>query len=212
MRFFERLYRSPFGYVMSLAANGFAKIQKPYMVYGYYDISTKRFRKYTRMSSTVTIMNRKGLSIGDDVWVWHHTILDATENITIEEGVQIGAWVGIFTHGSEKAVRLLGKQFVHIPNTERKGYTRGKVSIGAFTFIGAGSVILPGVEIGKGCLIGTGTLVTKSVPDYSIVVGSPGQVKGSTIDFDKKSFDHHDFSETYYDSEALLLLKEKMNK
>ena len=111
-----------------------------------------------------------------------------------------------------KAVRLLGKQFVHIPNTERKGYTRGKVSIGAFTFIGAGSVILPGVEIGKGCLIGTGTLVTKSVPDYSIVVGSPGQVKGSTIDFDKKSFDHHDFSETYYDSEALLLLKEKMNK
>lgn len=206
--FLERLYRTRFGSVMSTAAYLFSSIQRPFMVYGYYDYSSRKFRKYTRISSTVTIMNKKSLSIGDHVWVWHHSILDATEGLEIHEGCQIGAWVGIFTHGSERSIRLLGNQFVHIPNTKRSGYTRGGVVIGEYTFIGAGSVILPGIRIGKGCLIGTGTLVTKDVPNYSIVVGSPGQVRGSTIDLDKKSFMDDDFSNTYYDPEALAMIKE----
>lgn len=193
-----------------MLVTSYARFHKPFMVYGFIDPATRRFRKYTRISSSVHIMNRKALTIGDDVWVWHHTILDATEGLVIEDGVQIGAWVGIFTHGSEYSVRLLGRQFVHIPNTERKGYTRGAVRIGAYSFVGAGSVILPGVQIGKGCLIGTGTVVTKDVPDYSIVVGQPGKVKGSTIDIDQRKFQEEDFSDTYYDTEALKLIKEKL--
>lgn len=208
--FLESLYRSPFGRAMSILANAYARLHKPFMVYGYADPATGQFRKYTRISSTVHIMNRKALTIGEGVWVWHHTILDATEGLIIEDGVQIGVWVGVFTHGSEYSVRLLGKQFVHIPNAERKGYTRGSVKIGAYSFIGAGSVILPGVQIGKGCLIGTGALVTKDVPDYSIVVGQPGKVKGSTIDIDLRKFEEHDFSDTYYDIEALKLIQEKL--
>lgn len=206
----ETLYRSPAGRIMSMLVTSYARFHKPFMVYGFIDPATRRFRKYTRISSSVHIMNRKALTIGDDVWVWHHTILDATEGLVIEDGVQIGAWVGIFTHGSEYSVRLLGRQFVHIPNTERKGYTRGAVRIGAYSFVGAGSVILPGVQIGKGCLIGTGTVVTKDVPDYSIVVGQPGKVKGSTIDIDQRKFQEEDFSDTYYDTEALKLIKEKL--
>ena len=211
MRLLERMYRSPLGRVMSGVAHFCAKLQKPFMVYGYYDQSTRSFRKYTRISSTVTIMNDKALSVGDNVWVWHYSILDATQGLVIEEGCQLGAWVGIFTHGSESSIRLLGRQFVHIHNMERKGYTRGSVKIGAYTFIGAGSVVLPGVTIGKGCLIGTGTLVTKDVPDYSIVVGSPGQVKGSTVELDKKFFTDHDFSGTYYDPQALAKIKSTLN-
>ena len=204
----ENLYRSRFGRVMSTVAHFVAAIQRPFMVYGYYDHPSRKFRKYTRISSTSTIINKKSLALGDHVWVWHHSILDATEGLEIQEGCQIGAWVGIFTHGSERSIRLLGDQFVNIPNKKRLGYTRGSVVIGAYTFIGAGSVILPGVKVGKGCLIGTGTLVTKDVSDYSIVVGSPGQVKGSTIDLDKKSFVENDFSSTYYDAHALEKIKE----
>ena len=133
--------------------------------------------------------------------------MDATEGLIIEEGCQIGAWVGIFSHGSENAIRLLGAQFVQIPNAQRKGYTRGSVKIGAYTFIGAGSVLLPGVTIGKGCLIGAGTLVIKDIPDYSIVIGSPGQIKGSTLDQDKRFFQDFDFSGTYYDQDALEQIK-----
>lgn len=42
--------------------------------------------------------------------------------------------------------------------------------------IGAGSVILPGVTIGKYALVGAGSVVTKNVPDNSIVIGNPARV------------------------------------
>lgn len=212
MRLLEQMYRSPLGRVMSEVVQLLARLQRPFMVYGYRDQVSRQFRKYTRMSSTVAIMSPSKLAVGDHVWVWHHSILDATEGLIIEEGCQIGAWVGIFTHGSEISIRLLGQTFINIPNSERIGYSRGNVRIGAYTFVGAGSAILPGVTIGKGCLIGAGALVTKTVPDYSIVVGSPGQIKGSTIDLDSRYFADHDFSETYYDSTALASIKQKLNK
>ena len=210
MRVLERMYRSPLGRMMSIVAEALAKFQKPFMVYGYVDPISGRFRKYTRISSTATIMNEKRLSIGDYVWVWHYSILDATEGLVIEEGCQIGAWAGIFTHGSEHSIRLLGSDFVHVPNTLREGYTRGAVRLGAYTFVGAGSVILPGVTIGKGCLIGTGTLVAKDVPDFSVVVGCPGKIKGSTLDIDKKFFLESDFSRTYFEPQAVFEIKKRL--
>jgi len=195
---------------MSIVANSLAGFHKPFMVYGFSDPATGIFRKYARISSTVSIMNKKGLSLEDNVWVWHYSILDATEGLFIGEGCQIGAWVGIFTHGSENSIRLLGQEFVHIPNQDRKGYSRGAVSIGDYSFIGAGVNILPGVEIGKGCLIGAGSLVTRNVPDYSIAVGQPAKVRGSTIDIDQKFFERDDFSGTYYDKHALEKIKSRM--
>ena len=154
-------------------------------------------------------MNQRNMSIGDFVWVWHYTILDATEGLDIGMGCQIGAWVGIFTHGSENSIRLLGQDFVNIDNSLRKGYTRGKVKIGEFTFIGARSIILPGVTIGKGCLIAAGCLINKDIPDYSLVVGAPGTVIGSTLEIDRRFFSTGDYSATYYDKEALSKLKKE---
>jgi acetyltransferase-like isoleucine patch superfamily enzyme len=48
--------------------------------------------------------------------------------------------------------------------------------IGDGTFIGTNSTILPRISIGKWATIGAGTVVTKDVPDYSVVVGNPGRV------------------------------------
>jgi len=60
------------------------------------------------------------------------------------------------------------------------GYTRvGKVSIGSNTFIGAGSIIMPGVSIGDNAVIGAGSVVTKNVPDNSVAIGNPAVVVGS---------------------------------
>ncbi len=42
--------------------------------------------------------------------------------------------------------------------------------------LGGGSTILPGVTIGQGAMIGAGTVVTKSVPDYAVVVGNPQRI------------------------------------
>ncbi|WP_295902557.1 DapH/DapD/GlmU-related protein [uncultured Vibrio sp.] len=51
-----------------------------------------------------------------------------------------------------------------------------KVSIGNDVWIGHGAIILPGVNIGNGSIVGAGSVVTKDVPAYSIVVGNPAKV------------------------------------
>lgn len=51
-----------------------------------------------------------------------------------------------------------------------------KIIIGNDVWIGANSSILPGVTIGSGAIIGAGSVVTKDVPPYAIVVGNPGKI------------------------------------
>ena len=211
MVFLEHMYRSPFGRVMSFVAHWIARVHKPFIVYGYYDNYSKSFRKYTRMSSTATIINQKAFSVGDYVSVWHYSILDASEGLIIGEGCQIDAWVGIFTHSCQNSIRLLGKQFVHIPSTKRKGYIRGKIEIGPYTHIGVGAVILPGVKVGKGCIIEAGAIVDRDVSDYSIATGIPCRIKDSTIDTDSEIFKNDDFSATYYDANALAVIKRNID-
>jgi acetyltransferase-like isoleucine patch superfamily enzyme len=50
------------------------------------------------------------------------------------------------------------------------------VSIGNFVYIGWGALILPGVTIGDCCIIGAGSVVTRDVPENSIVAGNPAKV------------------------------------
>ncbi|MGD1174051.1 acyltransferase [Mycobacterium seoulense] len=49
------------------------------------------------------------------------------------------------------------------------------VRIGRHSIVGAGSIVLPGVELGEGTSIGAGSLVTKSTPAWSVCVGSPAK-------------------------------------
>lgn len=50
------------------------------------------------------------------------------------------------------------------------------VTIGDDVWIGAGSIIMPGVEIGNNVVIGAGSVVTKSIPDNVIAVGNPCKI------------------------------------
>lgn len=54
--------------------------------------------------------------------------------------------------------------------------------IGRWCFIGAHSIILPGVEIGDHSIVGAGSVVTKSVPPHSLVLGNPARVVESGIE------------------------------
>ena len=54
--------------------------------------------------------------------------------------------------------------------------------IGANCFIGGCSLILPGVEIGDNCVVGAGSVVTKSMPPRSIVAGNPTKIIRSDIE------------------------------
>lgn len=65
-------------------------------------------------------------------------------------------------------------QGIDQPISEQGVYTR-PVVIADETWIGANVVILPGVEVGKHCVIAAGSVVTRSVPDYSVVAGNPAR-------------------------------------
>ncbi len=162
------------------------KIKEPRMIWGYKD-SSGIYRKRTRLSDTVFLYHPERILIGDNVFVWHYTILDGTGDLEIGEGSQIGAWVGIFTHSSHLAIRLYGNHYQEIPETEKIGYPIKKVIIGKYVFIGAGAKILPGVTIKNGALVSAGSIVSKDVSEFEIVSGNPAEVVGDTRKLDKRS-------------------------
>ncbi|HKI76052.1 MAG TPA: acyltransferase, partial [Candidatus Bathyarchaeia archaeon] len=57
-------------------------------------------------------------------------------------------------------------------------WTRLDTRVKQFASIGAGSTINPGVRIGKNALIGSGSVVTKNIPDNAIAIGVPAKVVG----------------------------------
>ena len=73
----------------------------------------------------------------------------------------------------------------HVGNfvSERKQAYR-RVVIGNDVWIGANSVIMPGIAIGNGAIVGAGAVVTRDVPDYAIVAGVPAKVIGSRFSED----------------------------
>ncbi|MDH3026960.1 DapH/DapD/GlmU-related protein [Gordonia alkanivorans] len=58
-----------------------------------------------------------------------------------------------------------------------QGYSARKpVVIGDDVWIGARVIILPGVTVGRGCVIGAGSVVAKDIPEYTIAAGNPCRV------------------------------------
>jgi len=51
-----------------------------------------------------------------------------------------------------------------------------RVIIGADVWIGHAAIVMPGVSVGTGSIIGSGSVVTKNVPDYTIVAGNPAKI------------------------------------
>lgn len=64
-----------------------------------------------------------------------------------------------------------------LPSLREKGYQFNKpVKIGKNCWLGAGVIVLPGVEIGENSVIGAGSVVTKNVPPNVVAVGNPCKV------------------------------------
>lgn len=195
----SKLYFSPLGYAIHLLTKIASLIGIRCTVYGYYCKKTHCYHKKTRIASTALITDPSNLTIGDNVWINHYSRLDASGGLIIGEGCQIGFTSAILTHSSHISIRLLGKAYMYHTPKDRVGYIHKPVRIGDYSFIGSGSYILPGVTIGKGCVIGVNSVVTKDIPDYSIAVGSPARVIGSTKDEDLPFLNNSEVLNTYYE-------------
>ena len=82
--------------------------------------------------------------------------------IEIEDGVMLGPEVGLFTVNHEpENIRVIMTKKIHIKRN---------------AWIGARVNILPGVTIGENAIVGTGSIVTKDIPDNAVAVGNPARV------------------------------------
>lgn len=200
MSIVKKIYFSPLGFLISVVMYVIGMIKKPLMMYGYYDNRIKKILKGVRISSSAIITKKSNLKLGDNVWVNHYARIDASGGVTIGEGCQIGYSSMILSHSSHNAIRLNGENYIHMDINERVGYIHKPVVVGDYTFIGGGACIMPGVTIGKGCVVGVNSVVTKDIPDYSIVVGIPARIIGSTQDTDKVFIHELIVRKNYYDS------------
>jgi acetyltransferase-like isoleucine patch superfamily enzyme len=87
-------------------------------------------------------------------------------------------------------------------------YSYAPIKVGNLVFIGAGTILLPGVEIGDNVIVGAGSVVTKSIPPGMVVAGNPAQILGTFYDYAHR---HLRDSASHRDMEAISGYLEKVN-
>ena len=103
------------------------------------------------------------LEVGHYVHLGVQTLINTARPVTIGHEVGLGTRTSIYTHGAYPS-RLQGFPVAF-----------DGVAIGDFTWI-PGATINPGIRIGRNCVVGVNSLVTTSLPDGSLAVGSPAKV------------------------------------
>lgn len=106
-----------------------------------------------------------GVKIGENCFIATRAWSSEPYLVTIGSNVQITRGVMIHTHGGGNAARKF------LPDFD----VFGKVEIKDWAYIGANSIIMPGVTIGEGALVAAGSVVTKSVAPYTVVGGNPAR-------------------------------------
>ena len=148
----------------------------------------------------------EGVIIGENTKIWHFSHIQSGSTIgkacSIGQNVYIGSNVKIGDHikiqnnvSIYEGVELEDYVFcgpsmvftnIKIPRSEfpqRGSEYYDKTLVKKSASIGANATIICGVTIGEYALIGSGTVVTKDVPAYALVVGNPGRIVGEV---DKK--------------------------
>ncbi len=114
----------------------------------------------------------KTIAIGNDVFIGPHAIFRSIQDIIIGNKVMFGPHVTIV--GGDHNYREVG-QFMFDVKQKRDGDDL-PVIIEDDTWIGCNAVILKGVRVGRGAIVGAGTIVSKDVPPYTIVAGNPARI------------------------------------
>lgn len=81
-------------------------------------------------------------------------------------------------------------------------YYSGCIEIMDNVFIGSNSIILPNIKIGSNVIIGAGSVITKDIPDNSVVAGNPARIISSFDEYIKKRRDNDDNLIEYSDEES----------
>ncbi|EWH08497.1 acetyltransferase [Catenovulum agarivorans DS-2] len=123
--------------------------------------------KNTKIWDQVQIDFPSKLSVGRNTSINRGAVINAGGGVEIGNDVLIGPNVTIYSQNhlfKDKSLTI-----------NSQGYEYGPVTIEDDVWIASNVTILPGVKIAKGAVVGAGSVVTKSVPAYQVVVGNPAK-------------------------------------
>jgi len=160
----------------------------PRMLYGWRR-ADGTWLAHTRISSATQVEAPERLDIADHVYIGPFNFVDASGGLSIGEGCQITTHCALLTHSSHIALRLMGSRY--FGNPEPTGFRRAPTAIGAYSFIGAHSVLMPGSRIGRGVIVRAFSYVDGEVPDFAIVAGQPAVAIGDTRQIDAAWLERH---------------------
>lgn len=134
----------------------------------HFDARVECIDHYPRTDQTFT----PRLILHDNVIVQAMCHIGCINHVEIGEWTTMGArcYITDHTHGG------ITRQELDLPPRYRPLLSKGPVIIGHHVHIGEGACIMPGVTVGDHSVIGAGAVVTRSIPPYSIAVGSPAKV------------------------------------
>jgi maltose O-acetyltransferase len=136
-----------------------------------YYIFKKLFEKFIA-PNPIEELKKNGMVIGKNFNMLDGVFIDYSHcwHISVGDDVTLGPNVHIFAHDASMKMHL--------------NYARiGKVTIGDRVFVGAGSILLPGVSIGNDVVIGAGGVVSRDIPEGVVAAGNPAKVIASLSDF-----------------------------
>lgn len=142
------------------------------------------------------------VEIGDRSSVWYNVVIRG-DVMPIRIGKEVNVQDGAVIHGT------YGKWGTTLQDRVTIGHLvmLHGCEIGRGTLVGMGSIIMDGCKVGEHCLVGAGTLLVEGteIPPRSLVVGRPGKVKRALTDEEvallEKSADNYLLYKTWYEAE-----------
>lgn len=116
----------------------------------------------------------KNLVIEDDAHIGPGTMLDLSDKIIIKKGAVLSPRTLILTHSDPGSRHKSPLREIYPPKTL-------PVEIGAYSWIGASTVILCGTKIGNYSVVGAGSLVNADIPANTLACGSPAKIIKESI-------------------------------
>ena len=136
--------------------------------------------EYTHIRGELMTFAHGGkITIGNYCYIGENSYIWSAQNILIGNRVLISHNVNIFdniTHPlSASARHEQFKSIITVGHPKNLNLAEQSIIIGDDVWVGCMSIILKGVTIGRGAVIGAGSVVTKDVPAYAIVAGNPAR-------------------------------------
>lgn len=136
-----------------------------------------------------TIRSWLGVDYGKTVWEMQEMGMKVGKNFKADKPRIDVSHCWLITIGDDVVFGPNVYLLAHDASTKNHlGYTRiGKITIGNNVFIGADATIMPGVSIGNNSIIGTGSIVTKDVPENTVYAGNPAKFICTLEDYLEKN-------------------------